>query len=266
MIFSMPIEAICSFGTLADRSALPSLVQTTKVPVSATAKLQPVMPGVGVEDQRAGRLALRFRQVVDVAVVGIGADRACEYLRHVGAQLVHGGHDDMARILVVELLDALAEIGLDHLDADRGHVRPEAALLGEHRLALDERLGAMVAQDAVDDLVVLGGVARPMHVDAVRSRIGLELVEILVEMGERVLLDRRSERPKLLPFGNAVHLAVALLPQVPEPLVMHLLVLGSGDEARGGLCLVDRPVAVDPAPRGCGSGGCGRSGFDAPSA
>jgi hypothetical protein len=26
---------------LADRSALPSLVQTTKVPVSATAKLQP---------------------------------------------------------------------------------------------------------------------------------------------------------------------------------------------------------------------------------
>jgi hypothetical protein len=31
MIFSMPIEAICSFGTLADRSAFPSLVQTTKL-------------------------------------------------------------------------------------------------------------------------------------------------------------------------------------------------------------------------------------------
>jgi hypothetical protein len=44
MIFSMPIEAICSFGTLADRSAFPSLVQTTKVPVSATAKLHPVIP------------------------------------------------------------------------------------------------------------------------------------------------------------------------------------------------------------------------------
>ena len=108
----------------------------------------------------------------------------------------------------------------------------------------------MVAQDAVHDLVVLGGVACPMHVDSVRSRIGLELVEILVEMGERVLLDRRSERPKLLPFGNAVHLAVALLPQIPEPLVMHLLVLGSGDEARGSLLLVDRSVAADlGAPR-----------------
>src|SRR3981081_3943159 len=92
---------------------------------------------------------------------------------------------------------------------------------------------------------MLGGVACPMYVDPVRSRIGLELVEILVEMSERVLLDRRSERPKLLPFGNAVHLAVALLSQIPEPLVVHLLMLGSGDEARGSFLLVDRSVAAD---------------------
>ena len=42
--FSMPIEAMCSDGTLAPRSALPSLVQTTKLPVSAIAKLAPVIP------------------------------------------------------------------------------------------------------------------------------------------------------------------------------------------------------------------------------
>ena len=205
-------------------------------------------PRVGFEDQRAGRLPLRFRQVVDVTVARVGPDRAGKYLGHIGAQLVHGGHDDMARILIVELLDALPKIGLDYLYADRGHVGPKATLLGEHRLALDERRSTVVAQDGVDDLVVLGTVARPMHVDPVRSRIGLELVEILVEMGKRVLLDRRSKRPKLLPFGNAVHLTVALLPQVPEPLVMHLLVLGSGNEAGGGLCLVDRPVATDHSP------------------
>jgi hypothetical protein len=75
-------------------------------------------------------------------------------------------------------------------------------------------------------------------------------------MGERVLLDRRSERPKLLPFWNAVHLAIALLPQVPEPLVVHLLVLGRGDEARSGLCLVDRPVAVDPGATWLRLGAC----------
>src|SRR5258707_15642622 len=99
----------------------------------------------------------------------------------------------MAWILVVKLLDALAQIGLDHLNPDGSHVMPEAALLGQHRLAFDQRPRAVVAQDAVYDLVMLGRVACPMHMDPVRSRIGLELVEVLVEMGERVLLDRRSE-------------------------------------------------------------------------
>jgi len=85
----------------------------------------------------------------------------------------------------------------------------------------------------VDDLIVLGGVLRPVDMDAVRPCIGLELFEILVEMGERVLFDRRGERAQFLPFGNAVHLAVALLSQIPQPLVMHLLMLGRGDEAGG---------------------------------
>src|SRR3981189_1353249 len=161
---------------------------------------------------------------------------------------MHGGHHDMAWILVVKLLNALAEIGLDPLDPDGSHVMPEAALLGQHRLAFDQRRRAVVAQDAVHDLVMLGGVACPMHVDSVRTRMGLELIEILVEMGERVLLDCRREGAKLRPCGNAVHLPVALLSQIPEPLVMHLLVLGSGDEARGSLLLIDRSVAADLGP------------------
>src|SRR5579864_7465183 len=44
--FSIPIDAMCNGGTFAERSALPSFVQTTTVPVSATAKLQPVTPAV----------------------------------------------------------------------------------------------------------------------------------------------------------------------------------------------------------------------------
>ena len=114
----MPIDAICNFGTFADKSALPSFVQTTKVPVSATAKLQPVMPAVGGKDQRASCLTLRFRQIVHIAVGGVGADRLREYFGYIGPQLVHGRHDDMARVLVVELLDAFAEVGFDDLDAD----------------------------------------------------------------------------------------------------------------------------------------------------
>jgi len=70
----------------------------------------------------------------------------------------------------------------------------------------------MLVENAVDDVVVPGGVARPMHVDAVRPRIGLELLQILIELSERVLLDRRREGAQLLPFGNAMHLTVTLLP------------------------------------------------------
>ena len=80
-----------------------------------------------------------------------------------------------------------------------------------------------------------------------------------------MLLDRRGERAQLLPFGDAVHLAVALLPQIPEPLVMHFLVLGRGDEARGGFRLVDGPVAVDLGAARLRLA-TGAQGLDAPSA
>jgi hypothetical protein len=55
---------------------------------------------------------------MNIAIGGIGADRLCEHLRHVGPELVHCGDDNVAWVLIVELLDALAEIGLDDLDAD----------------------------------------------------------------------------------------------------------------------------------------------------
>src|SRR6516162_2861358 len=90
---------------------------------------------------------------MNVAIGGVGADCLGENLRHIGPKLVHGWHDDMARIFIVELLDSLAEIGFDDLDADRGHVVPKAAFLGQHRPALDQRLGAMILKDAVDYLM-----------------------------------------------------------------------------------------------------------------
>ncbi len=43
----------------ADRSALPSFVQTTTMPVSATAKLQPVMPAV-FSRTKYGRVFMRW--------------------------------------------------------------------------------------------------------------------------------------------------------------------------------------------------------------
>src|SRR5580704_3798886 len=137
-------------------------------------EVRPRHARVSLEDQRPGRLTLRFCKVVDVAVAWVGAECLGEYLSHVGAQLVYGGNHDVTRVLVIELLDALPEIGLDYLYANGGHVVPEAALFGEHRLALAESRLTMVLQYLVYNPIVLGAVARPMHVDPVRSRIGLE--------------------------------------------------------------------------------------------
>ena len=57
----MPMLAMCSGGTEAPMSALPSLVHTTKVPVSATAKLAPVMPAPAARNR--GRALLRIASV-----------------------------------------------------------------------------------------------------------------------------------------------------------------------------------------------------------
>ncbi len=104
----------------------------------------------------------------------------------------------------------------------------------------------MALENVEHDPIVLARVARPMHLNAVRARIRLELIEIRVQMRERMLLDGGGQVAQLLPLRNAVHLAVTLLAQVPEPLVVHLLVLGRGDKPICGFALIDRPIASDP--------------------
>ena len=115
--FSMPTDAMCSFGVLAERSALPSLVQVTTAARFGDDEIAAGHAGVGGEDQRPRVLALSLREVVRIVVAGLRSDRAGEDVGDVGAQLVHRGHDDMARRFLVELLDALAEVGLGDLDA-----------------------------------------------------------------------------------------------------------------------------------------------------
>ena len=71
--------------------------------------------------------------------------------------------DDVARRLVAQLDDVFAEIGLDRGDAVRFEVIVERDLLGDHRLALGDDLGAGRAADVEHDGARLCGVARPMH-------------------------------------------------------------------------------------------------------
>jgi hypothetical protein len=160
-------------------------------------------PGIRFQEIRPRVLALAFGKVVNVAVLAVGADRVRKDARDVRLELVHGRHDDVARRLVVQLLDALAQIRLHHDDAALFQERAHVALVGQHRLRLDERSRPAGAQEIVDDLVVLGRILRPVDVRAVGDRIALELLQVIAEVGERVLLDRGGERSELSPTPAA---------------------------------------------------------------
>src|SRR5215207_10076070 len=61
-----------------------------------------------------------------------------------------------------------------------------------------------------------------------------------------MLLDLRGEAAQLLPFRDAVCLAIALEAKVPEPPVMEFLVFLGLDEAGGSLGVVDAFHARSP--------------------
>ena len=153
--------------------------------------------------------------------------------RHVESELVDGGHNDVARRLVGELLDAFAEVRFGDLDAALLEVGRHAALLLEHRLALDQRLDPVRLEYVVDDRVVLLGVAGPVDVRAELGRVGLELFEVLVQVRERVLLDLRCQLAEFLPLRHAGDGLVAVLAHPPDEAVVGGLMLLQRDEARG---------------------------------
>ena len=64
--FSIPIQAMCSGGSETPKSAFPSLVQTTIPPVSATAKLTPVIPASASRNRLRNSFRAASRQELRV--------------------------------------------------------------------------------------------------------------------------------------------------------------------------------------------------------
>ena len=190
------------------------------------------MAGIGAKEIRSCGSALTLGEVIYILVARFGTQRTRKHRRNVAAQFVYRWDNDMARRLVVELLNTLAQIGLNDLDSAPFEEGAHIAFLSQHGLALDQRFGLSRQEDVVDDLIVLGRVARPMDFNAIPDRVAFELFEVVGLMRERVLLDVRGELTQFLPFGDAVRLAVALLAQIPEPGIMERLVLFVGDKAR----------------------------------
>src|SRR3954469_16103190 len=142
-------------------------------------EIDPREPRLRGEELRAEVLARGFGELFWIGKAPGRSELVVEQLADVLLLEMYGGHHDVARRLLEELHDPLAQIGVDHLDPALSEVRVQVALLGEHRLALHEARDAMPAEDPVDDPVVLVAVARPVDVRTVGEGVALELLEII---------------------------------------------------------------------------------------
>ena len=103
---------------------------------------------------------------------------------------VDRGCQNVARGLTGELHDVLAKIGLDPSDAVCLEGLVQGDLLGDHALALGHRTCAHAFAEAEHDRPGLGGVPRPVHLAAAPDHPLLEGLQVQVEVGKRMVLDR----------------------------------------------------------------------------
>src|SRR5476649_593676 len=112
--------------------------------------------------------------------------------------------DDVAGRLVAELDDVLAQIGLDRRDAGLLEMLVERDLLGHHRLRLGDGACTHALAEIGDDASRIGGGRCPMNVAAQADHLALELLEVEIEIGERVVLDVARTVAQRLEFRQAL--------------------------------------------------------------
>src|SRR5579883_1002615 len=111
---------------------------------------------------------------------------------------------------LAKLDDVFAEIGLDRHHGIGFEEIVEGDLLGNHRFALGDALGADAAAEAEYGLARLGGRAAPMHLAAIRAHLRLEALEVKVEMLQRVILDAPPLLAQRFEFRQALDGGAAL--------------------------------------------------------
>jgi hypothetical protein len=76
----------------------------------------------------------------------------------------------------------------------------------------------------VNDFVVFGPISRPVNVSAALGCIAFELLQILIQVSERMFFDFGGELTKFLPFRDGSCPKVSMLPERPQDPVMYRLV------------------------------------------
>ena len=160
---------------------------------------------VGGEKLRPQHLARFGEQLLGLGETAIGrqiAMRLAEFLLDVLRGKVDRRRDDVRRRFAAQLDDVFAEVGFDRFDLRRLESVVEADLFGDHRLALGDALRAHRLAEADDDLARFLGVLGVVHFAAALAHLALVGLEIEVEMGERMVLDRAGAVPQRVELGK----------------------------------------------------------------
>ncbi len=127
-----------------------------------------------------------------------------------------GWQHDVAWWFVSQLDDPLAQVGVDHLDVVLFQKRIEMTFFGQHRLALDDALYAVLLKDLEDNPIVLFGIFGPMNNRSHGDCLSFKLFEILSQVCQGMRLDGGSHLSKRFPFGKRGCLAVSFLAHEPK--------------------------------------------------
>lgn len=148
----------------------------------------------------------------------LDAELRGEERRDLSFRFVNRRHNDVGRYFPSQLYDVLAEVCLDRLDSAIGHRRVQVDFLGRHALALHDHARTTLLRDAADDVAGLSRIARPVYLGAGALRIRTELLEVAVEVQQRLVLDGTGAISGTFPIGHARHrLSASLTEQCGSP-------------------------------------------------
>ncbi len=152
---------------------------------------------------------------------------------------MHGWHHNVAGHLVIKLLNTFTKVCLSNRNAARFQIFAHLAFFGHHRLTFDKRFGAVFFQNFANYAVMFRTIGCPVNVNTILFGVGLKLLQIFGQVGQRVFLDLRGTGAQFLPFRQNVHLLITLLAQVPQAFVMKAFMRNVFDELFRRLGVVD---------------------------
>ena len=161
--------------------------------------------------QYAARLVEQRHRVFQIAVRIKMRVHAAEIALDLFLRQMHGGRDDMARMLAAQLDDIFAQIRLDRHNAVFLEMLIERDFLGDHAFALGHGLGAHIAAELQDNRAGFFRVLGKMNMPAG----GFDLVaigfKIKIKMRQRMVLDRLGRIPQRLKLRQRVNRGAALV-------------------------------------------------------